>query len=123
MAHEPLLNRVSQKRTCERIHVLHLVNGGRADDVVDPDDVLMLEAQEDLDLPQGALAVRLVLKRADLLDGHADLVVPVVGGAASLKGEEIKKTKKQQQKLMLSYRFIHSHTRKKAAERLQGVCF
>lgn len=53
----------------------------------------MLEAQEDLDLSQGALAVRLVLKRADLLDGHADLVVPVVGGAASLKGEEIKKQK------------------------------
>lgn len=53
----------------------------------------MLEAQEDLDLSQGALAVRLVLKRADLLDGHTDLVVPVVGGAASLKGEEIKKQK------------------------------
>lgn len=74
-----------------RIHVLHLVDGGRADDVVDPDDVLVLEAQEDLDLSQGALAVRLVLKRADLLDGHADLVVPVVRGAASLTGQKSEK--------------------------------
>lgn len=79
----------------KRIHVLHLVNGWRANDVVDPDDVLMLEAQEDFDLSQGALAVRLVLKRADLLDGHADLVVPVVGRAASLKRE--RKKKKQEQ--------------------------
>lgn len=83
----------------ERIHVLHLVNGWRANDVVDPDDVLMFEAQEDFDLSQGALAVRLVLKRADLLDGHADLVVPVVGRAASLKRERerAKKKKKQEQ--------------------------
>lgn len=58
----------------------------------------MLEAQEDLDLSQGALAVRLVLKRADLLDGHADLVVPVVGGAAPLKGQEKKKQKNNKNK-------------------------
>lgn len=42
----------------------------------------MFEAQQDFDLPQGALAVRLVLERADLLDGHAYLVVPVIGRAA-----------------------------------------
>lgn len=75
-----------------RIHVLHLVDGGRADDVVDPDDVLVLEAQEDLNLSQGALAVRLVLKRADLLDSNADLVVPVVGGAAPLTADRVKMT-------------------------------
>lgn len=79
-----------------RIHVLHLVDGGRTDDVVDPDDVLVLEAQEDLDLSQGALAVRLVLKRADLLDGHADLVVPVVCRAASLTGQKNKNQKWKQ---------------------------
>ena len=49
----------------------------------------MFEAQEDLDLPQGALTVCLVLKGTDLLDGHSDLVVPVVGGA-----ELKRKTKK-----------------------------
>lgn len=38
----------------------------------------MFEAQEDLDLSQGALTVCLMFKRADLLDGHADLVVPVI---------------------------------------------
>ena len=69
----------------KRIHVLHLVDGGCADDVVDADDVLVFEAQQDFDLPQGALAVRLVLKRADLLDGHTDLVVPVVGRAGLLE--------------------------------------
>jgi len=64
-----------------RIHVLHQVDGRRADDVVDADDVLVFEAHEDLDLPQGALAVRLVLEGADLLDGHARLVVPVMRSA------------------------------------------
>lgn len=70
---------------CERIHVLHLVNGWRADNVVDSDDVLVFEAQEDFDLSQGALAVRLVLKRADLLNGHTDLVVPIISRAGLLK--------------------------------------
>ena len=32
--------------------------------------ILVSESGEDLDLPQGALAVGLVLKRTDLLDGH-----------------------------------------------------
>lgn len=73
----------------KRIHVLHLVNVRRADDVVDTDDVLMFEAQEDLDLSQGALAVRLVLKWADLLDGHTDFVVPVVGRTVAIKGKTI----------------------------------
>lgn len=41
----------------------------------------MFKAQEDFDLSQGALAVRLVLKGADLLNGHTNLVVPVIGGA------------------------------------------
>lgn len=66
---------------CERIHILHLVDGGCANNVVDSDDVLMFEAQQDFDLSQGALAVRLVLKGADLLDGNTDLVVPVISRA------------------------------------------
>lgn len=69
----------------KRIHILHLVNGRRTDDVIDTDDILVFEAQKDLDLSQGALAVRLVLKRADLLDGHTDFVVPVVGRTTAIK--------------------------------------
>lgn len=45
----------------------------------------MFEAQKDLDLPQGALAVRLVLKGADLLDGHTDFVVAVIGRTEALQ--------------------------------------
>lgn len=41
------------------------------ENVVDADDILMVEAQQDLDFPQSALTVRLVLKRADFLDGYA----------------------------------------------------
>lgn len=48
----------------------------------------MFEAQEDFDLSQGALTVRLVLEGADLLDGHADLVVAVVGRAAFKRGKK-----------------------------------
>lgn len=62
----------------ERIHVFHLVDGGRPDDVVDADDVLVFEAQQDLYLAESALAVRLVLERADLLYGHAHFVIPIV---------------------------------------------
>lgn len=61
-----------------RIHVFHLVDGGRADDVVDADDVLVFEAQQDLYLTESALAVRLVLERADLLYGHAHFIIPIV---------------------------------------------
>lgn len=41
------------------------------ENVVDADDILMVETQQDLDFSQRALAVRLVLKRADFLDGYA----------------------------------------------------
>lgn len=39
--------------------------------VVDADDILMVEAKQDLDFSQRALAVCLVFKRADFLDGYA----------------------------------------------------
>lgn len=55
----------------KRIHIPHVVDVPRPQDVVDADDVLVVEAQQDLDLPQRALAVRLVLEGADLLDGDA----------------------------------------------------
>lgn len=77
---------------CKRIHVLHLVNGWCADDVVDSDNILMFKAQKDFDLSQGALAVRLVLKGADLLDGHTNLVVPVIGRAGLLKKPKTKQS-------------------------------
>lgn len=51
----------------------------RPQNVVDPDDVLVAEAQQDLDFPQRTLAVGLVLERADLLDGDA-LVRRVIQG-------------------------------------------
>lgn len=51
----------------------------RPQNVVDVDDVLVAEAQQDLDFPQRALAVGLVLERADLLDGDA-LVLGVIQG-------------------------------------------
>lgn len=73
----------------KRIHILHLVNGWGTDDVIDTDDVLVFEAQKDLDLSKCALAVRLVLKWADLLDGHTYFVVPVVGRTAATKGKKI----------------------------------
>lgn len=38
----------------------------------------MVEAQQDLDLPQRALAVGLMLKGADFLDGHSSLAHMVV---------------------------------------------
>ena len=56
---------------CQRIHVPHGLQSAGAQDVVDANDVLVVEAQQDLDLSQRALAIRLVLERADLLDGHA----------------------------------------------------
>lgn len=61
-----------------RIHVFHLVDGGCADDVVDTDDILVFEAQQDLDLTESALAVRLVLERADLLYGHSHFIIPII---------------------------------------------
>lgn len=62
----------------KRIHVFHLVYGGRTDDVVDADDVLVFEAQQDLYFAESALAVRLVLEWADLLYGHAHFIIPIV---------------------------------------------
>lgn len=58
----------------------------RPQDVVDADDVLVVEAQQYLDFPQRALAVGLVLERADLLDGHA-LVRRVIQGRTGRRGE------------------------------------
>lgn len=58
----------------------------RPQDVVDVDDVLVAEAQQDLDFPQRALAVGLVLERADLLDGDA-LVLGVIQGRTDPKGK------------------------------------
>lgn len=86
------MRRFTLKHASVRIHILHLLDGRCTDNVVDSDNVLVLEAQKDFDLSQGSLAVGLVLKGADLLDGHAYLVLPVVGRAV------FKKTNKPQNK-------------------------
>lgn len=52
------------------------------ENVIDADDVLMVKTQQDLDFPQRALAVGLVLKRADFLDGYT-LACHVVQGRAA----------------------------------------
>lgn len=80
----------------ERIHVFHLVDGGRADDVVDADDVLMFEAQQDLDLAESALAVRLVLERADLLYGHAHFIIPIIRRTKGKNKNSVKKNPPKQ---------------------------
>lgn len=66
----------------KRIHIPHVVDVPRPQDVVDADDVLMVEAEQDLDLPQRALAVRLVLEGADFLDGDALVGHVIQRGAA-----------------------------------------
>lgn len=58
----------------------------RPEDVVDADDVLVVEAQQDLYFPQRALAVGLVLERADLLDGYALAGHVVQSGAGAERG-------------------------------------
>ena len=76
-----IVGQIKSLRT--RIHIFHQVSSRCADDVIDSDDVFMFEAQQDLDLSQGALTVRLVLEGADLLNGHAYLVVLVIGRAVT----------------------------------------
>lgn len=51
------------------------------ENVVDADDILVVETEQDLDFSQRALAVRLVLKWADFLDGNA-LVCHVIQSGA-----------------------------------------
>lgn len=66
----------------KRIHVPHALDAAGPQDVVDADDVFMAEPQQDLDLPQCALTVRLMLKWTDLLNGHARICHAVIGRAA-----------------------------------------
>lgn len=65
----------------KRIHIPHVVNVPCSENVVDADDILMVETQQDLDFSQCALAVSLVLKWADFLDGYS-LVCHVVQSRA-----------------------------------------
>lgn len=85
-AHICLFKKLSLQAWCEqwlcrRIHIAHLINGRCTQNVVDANDILMLEAQQNLDLAQCALAVGLVLKGADLFDGSPDLVHMVISRA------------------------------------------
>ena len=68
------LRQVGLHQRLDDVDVAHSLDGRRADDVDDVDDVLVAEAGENLDLPQRSLAVRLVLEGGDLLEGDALVV-------------------------------------------------
>lgn len=70
----------------QRIHISHVVDVPCPENVVDTDDVLMVETQQDLDFSQCALAVRLVLKGADFLDGYTLVCHVVLRGAGCVGG-------------------------------------
>ncbi len=72
---------------CLRIHIPHTLEATSSQDVIDADDVLMTEPQEDFDLPQGALAVGLVFKRTDLLNGYSELIHMIKSWAAGKEME------------------------------------
>lgn len=73
----------------------------RPQNVVDVDDVLVAEAQQDLDFPQRALAVGLVLERADLLDGDALVLGVIQGRTDPERGEAIGVEREQRAGLIL----------------------
>ena len=64
-------------QTLDNVDVSKALHSERSEDVPDVDDILVLEPVEYLDFSQGSLAVGLVLKRADLLDGDLALRLDV----------------------------------------------
>lgn len=69
------------------------------ENVVDTDDILVVETEQDLDFSQRALAVRLVLKWADFLDGDALVCHVIQSGAVRHRTVLILHTA----------RFMHNH--------------
>ena len=61
----------------DNVDITETVDVDWTEDVADVDDILVLEPVEDLDLPESSLAVSLMLKRADLLDGNLALSLDV----------------------------------------------
>lgn len=77
LAFEQLVQ-VCLHQVLHNIDIPHDFQGGCPQNVSNANNVLMAEAQQDLDLPQCALAVGLMLKGADFLDGHANLARMVI---------------------------------------------
>lgn len=68
------LEHVGLHQTLHNVHVLHFLQRWHADNVADVDDVLVSEADENLDLAKRTLTVRLVFERRNLLDRHSFLL-------------------------------------------------
>ena len=71
---------VSLHQALDNVDITETVDVDWTEDVADIDDILVLEPVEDLDLPEGSLAVSLMLKRADLLDGYLALSLDIQSG-------------------------------------------
>ena len=71
------LVQVSLHQALDNVDITETVDVDWTEDVADVDDILVLEPVEDLDLPESSLAVSLMLKRADLLDGNLALSLDV----------------------------------------------
>ena len=70
---------VALHQLLNEIDVLHLLEGMRADDVLNVDDILVFESGENLHFAQRPLAEALVLEGRELLDRHAlagETIVP-----------------------------------------------
>ena len=74
------LVKIGLHETLNDVDIFHLIHTFGAQNVPDVDHVLMIESGQDFDLPQGTLAVRLVLKGRNLLDGHFGVGVLLVFG-------------------------------------------
>lgn len=69
----------------QRIHIPHAVNVLCPQNIIDANDILMAETQQDLDFSQRTLAVCLVLKWADFLDGYT-LICHIIQSRAGQGG-------------------------------------
>ena len=74
------LVQVSLHQALDNVDITETVNVNWTENISDVYDIFMLEPVQDLDLPEGSLAVSLVLERADLLDGDLALSLDVHGG-------------------------------------------
>ena len=71
---------VSLHQALDNVDITQTVDVDWTEDIAYVYDIFVLKPVQDLDLPEGSLAVSLVLKRADLLDGDLALGLDVHGG-------------------------------------------
>ena len=74
------LVKIGLHETLNDVDIFHLIHTFSSQNVPDVDHILMIESGQDFDLPQRSLAVRLVLKGRNLLDGHFGVGVLLVFG-------------------------------------------